>query len=117
MQGSKRSDLHTKLSAAISSIYQCPTKFNRREMSSVTYNRRIKKENFRKAVLHFEIVLIFRVSILLLVKIWRALPEEAFLRRGIKEDQFSEDSYLAKTLIIYSAAAICIISSHVCWFL
>lgn len=54
-------------------------------MSSATYDRMIKKENFRKALSHFEIALVFRVSILLLVKIWRLLSE-AFLRRGMRED-------------------------------
>lgn len=66
-------------------------------MSSVTHNRIIKKENFRKALYHFEIVLVFKVSILLLVKICKLLPEVAFLRRGMKEDQSSGESYLAKT--------------------
>lgn len=65
-------------------------------MSFVTHNRMIKKENFRKALFHFETVLVFRVPILLLVKICRLLPE-IFLRRGLKEDQSSGKSYLERT--------------------
>lgn len=65
-------------------------------MSFVTHNRMIKKENFRKALFHFETVLVFRVPILLLVKICRLLPE-IFLRRGLKEDQSSGKSYLGRT--------------------
>lgn len=65
-------------------------------MPSVTYNGMIKKENFRRALFHFEIVLVFRVSILLLVKICRLLPEAVFLRRGTREDQSSGERCLAK---------------------
>lgn len=66
-------------------------------MSSVTHNRMIKKEKFRKALFHFEIEQFFTVSILLHDKIHRLLPEEVFLRRGMRKDQASGKTCLSKT--------------------
>lgn len=66
-------------------------------MSSVKCNRMIKKENFRKALFHFETEQFFRVSILLFDKNHRLLPEEVFLRRGMRKDQASGETYLSKT--------------------